>query len=385
MQPNPASPAHGPAAGVASDDSDYEYEYDDSATEVSHPFLAYRIIGSGATSVPRRSKLTIVWHHKTFYLNLDLTTCNGPIRAPRKRTASSSNTPFAASTPDPHQPIPFEPPHSPENPAEEQLASVESDLDHDQIQIMDLHSENPIISYRNQLFSCSWADLVGTELTFTAPEERSTLPRLRHDQAFDLISANRAKILGQKANLIFSSDTRPPSSIITRSDDPAGLPAAALSDPAHHSRPAPLTNQGRFLERLMNAKHAKGETDVVRTAFSQKRNQNFESRLQGWARTGERMAELEQLNRRVLQGDTDALAALEDIYARAEGPAASVVPAAASSSSSRGQHAESQMPMPMPMDQENVGGTVSRDSDMAGTPQVGVAASEPPATSKADE
>ncbi|KAK2798228.1 hypothetical protein FQN50_008926 [Emmonsiellopsis sp. PD_5] len=357
MQPDPVSPAHGPAAGAASDDSDYEYEYDDSATE-------------------------------TFYLNLDLTTCNGPIRAPRKRTASSSNTPFTASTPDPHQPVPFEPPHSPENPGEEQLASVESDLDHDQIQIMDLHSENPIISYRNQLFSCSWADLVGTELTFTAPEERSTFPRLRHDQAFDLISANRAKLLGQKANLIFSSEPRPPSSsIITRSDDPAGLPAAALSsDPAHRSRPAPLTNQGRFLERLMNAKHAKGETDVVRTAFSQKRNQNFESRLQGWARTGERMAELEQLNRRVLQGDTDALAALEDIYARAEGPSAAAG-AAASSSSSRGQHAESQMPMPMPMPmgQESFGGTVSRDSDMAGTPQVGFAASEPPATSKADE
>lgn len=194
---------------------------------------------------------------------------------------------------------------------------------------MDLHSENPIISYRNQVFSCSWVDLVGTEMTFSMPEERSTLPRLRQHRDYDLISANRVKILGHKVNLITGSseipkagsnnnnnNSIPTSAPIPDNDEVSTTPAAAAALPR-----VPSTNQALFLERLMNAKRAKGESDIVRTTFSQKRNQNFEARLRGWARTGEQMAELEMLNRRVLQGDVNALRELEDIYARAEEPA----------------------------------------------------------------
>ncbi|KKZ68023.1 hypothetical protein EMCG_06233 [[Emmonsia] crescens] len=309
MQPEPAStiPSRDqPSTMGASDDSDseydYEYEYDDTATE-------------------------------TFYLNLDLTTCNGPIRASRKRAASTPTTP-TASLDSPHA--------APLNASDDQQqanTNVDSDPDtqdqdqdqvQDQVQIMDLHSENPIISYRNQIFSCSWVDLVGTEMTFSMPEERSTLPRLRQHQDYDLISANRVKLLGQKANLIPSSSEMP------NADPNDSHPAAAATPTPGYSDVAaaitttattttttprlPATNQALFLERLMNAKRAKGESDVVRTTFSQKRNQNFEAKLRGWARTGEQMAELELLNRRVLQGDAHALRELEDIYARAEGP-----------------------------------------------------------------
>ncbi|OJD10551.1 hypothetical protein AJ78_08471 [Emergomyces pasteurianus Ep9510] len=292
-----------PSLLVASDDSDseYEYEYDDTATE-------------------------------TFYLNLDLTTCNGPIRAPRKRaTPTPTTTTPTTSLDSPHG--------APLNAGEDQQhtnGNVDSDPDNqdqdqdqgqnqDQVQIMDLHSENPIISYRNQIFSCSWVDLVGTEMTFSMPEERSTLPRLRQHQDYDLISANRVKILGQKANLIPGTSGIPKANI---NNNPRATPApgptpsdgdAAAAETLPAAPLAPPTNQAFFLERLMNAKRAKGESDVVRTSFSQKRNQNFEAKLRGWARTGEQMAELELLNRRVLQGDANALRELEDIYARAEG------------------------------------------------------------------
>jgi hypothetical protein len=127
------------------------------------------------------------------------------------------------------------------------------------------------------------------------------------------------KILGQKANLISSSRTKtgqlrkePVSNDKNPTASPAGFPT-----PVPH-KSGPLTNQARFLERLMNAKRAKGEQDVIRTVFPQKRSQNLESRLQGWARTEGRMAELEQLNRRVLEGDVNAVIALEEIYARME-------------------------------------------------------------------
>ncbi|OAX78487.1 hypothetical protein ACJ72_07204 [Emergomyces africanus] len=304
MQPEPgsiATPHDRSSLSVASDDSDaeYEYEYDDTATE-------------------------------TFYLNLDLTTCNGPIRAPRKRAAS---TPTTATTPstslDSPHPTPLnareDQQHASDN-ADSDPNDQDQDQDQDQVQIMDLHSENPIISYRNQIFSCSWVDLVGTELTFSMPEERSTLPRLRQHQDYDLISANRVKILGQKANLVpSSSSSEMPKANIDNNPraTPASGPIPGEGDALAGTitaAPPPATNQALFLERLMNAKRAKGESDVVRTTFSQKRNQNFEAKLRGWARTGEQMAELELLNRRVLQGDANALRELEDIYARAEGP-----------------------------------------------------------------
>ena len=204
----------------------------------------------------------------------------------------------------------------------QQPLDVDPGLDlQDRVQIMDLHSRNPIISYRNQIFSCSWADLIGTELLFALPEERPDLPLLRRDKDFDLISASRVKILGQKANLISSSRTKanqvrtePVSNDQSPTAGSAGCPTSIPQKSGH------LTNQARFLERLMNAKRAKGEQDIVPTVFPQKRSQNFESRLRGWAATEARMAEFEQLNRRVLQGDVNAVDALEEIYARMEGP-----------------------------------------------------------------
>ncbi|EDN07122.1 TFIIIC_sub6 superfamily domain-containing protein [Histoplasma capsulatum] len=293
---------------VASDDSDsgYEYEYDDNSQE-------------------------------TFYLNLDLTTCNGPIRVPRKRVASTPTAP-TTSLDSPHVPSlnAGDDQQQDNTNADTDPDTQDQDQDQDQVQIMDLHSENPIISYRNQVFSCSWVDLVGTEMTFSMPEERSTLPRLRQHRDYDLISANRVKILGHKVNLITGSSeipkagsnnnnnkSIPTSAPIPDNDEVSTTPtAAAAAAAAAAALPrVPSTNQALFLERLMNAKRAKGESDIVRTTFSQKRNQNFEARLRGWARTGEQMAELEMLNRRVLQGDVNALRELEDIYARAEEPA----------------------------------------------------------------
>lgn len=119
-------------------------------------------------------------------------------------------------------------------------------------------------------------------------------PLYRHNE-FDIVSANHMKIVGQKANLISSSGSGGNQDRITQDEQQQQQPAAA-------SRNAPSSNQSRFLERLARAKEAKGETDVVRTVFPQKRNQNIDDRLQGWARTEAAVAELEQFNRQSMQG-----------------------------------------------------------------------------------
>lgn len=245
---------------------DWEYEYHDSDTE-------------------------------SFFLNLDLSS-QGPLR-PRQTTTTTTTTSATTTTEDEHE-TDFARP----------LTTTESDHHHhhhhpsntDRLQILALHTLNPIISYQNQIFTCSWADLLGTELLFTSPQELvpsendSVLARGRD---FDLIAANSVKILGRKANLISSSGVTVSEPTTTTGGSSAGT-----------------TNQARFLDRLSAIKQDRGETDTVRTVFSTRRSQNItnpEDRLRGWARTEEQMLEIQRLQDAVLRGDSQALGALEEM------------------------------------------------------------------------
>ncbi|GIJ88387.1 hypothetical protein Asppvi_007308 [Aspergillus pseudoviridinutans] len=256
-------------------DSEYEYEYHEVDTE-------------------------------TFYLNLDLTSLHGPIRPPRRRDPASSTAavPTTLTPTDDHEPA---------------IDSTESDnVPSERVQILGLHTTNPIVSYQNQIFSCTWADQIGTELLFTRPETghepdlESALPQispLRSGKDFDLIAANSVKILGRKANLISSSGS-----------GSTQVPSIQPSETANVLRKAgPQSNQARFLERLTHIKRERGETDTVRTVFSTKRTQNLEDRLRGWARTEEELAEVQRLSEAASRGDTVALTALEELYTEING------------------------------------------------------------------
>lgn len=167
------------------------------------------------------------------------------------------------------------------------------------------------MSYQNQIFSCSWADQIGTELFFAHPETEpdpsvdAPAPALRHGRDFDLIAANSVKLLGSKAALIPSAGVAPAQEQTADSLEP-GLPGTR----------APLTNQSRFLERLMGVKQARGETDQVRTVYGVRREQNAAWRLDGWARTEEQLEEVRRLNEAARLGDEAAMVALEEICAR---------------------------------------------------------------------
>ncbi|GIJ98978.1 hypothetical protein Aspvir_001101 [Aspergillus viridinutans] len=256
-------------------DSEYEYEYHEVDTE-------------------------------TFYLNVDLTSLHGPIRPPRRRDPASSTAavPTTLTPTDDHEPA---------------IDSTESDnVPSERVQILGLHTTNPIVSYQNQIFSCTWADQIGTELLFTRPETghepdlESALPQispLRNGKDFDLIAANSVKVLGRKANLISSSGSVPTQE-----------PSIQTSETANVLRKTgPQSNQARFLERLMYIKRQRGETDAVRTVFSTKRTQNLEDRLRGWARTEEELAEVQRLSEAASRGDTVALTALEELYTEING------------------------------------------------------------------
>lgn len=261
--------------------------------------------------------LNILLLSQTLFLTLDLSSHHGPLRPPRQRR---------------------------HDPYEENEGPPTTTPTSDRIQVLGLHTTNPIVSYQNQIFSCSWADLIGTELLFTHPEHGgiTSIPHqhrhhhpLRRDKNFDLIAANSVKVLGRRANLISSSGAGPGPASQENSTNTTALlsglhsteeaetqaqaQAAAAPPPQDFPhKPTTQTNQARFLERLMNLKQAQGETDTVRTVFNLKRDQNLENRLRGWARTEEQMAEIQRLNRAVLRGDADALIALQNIYAQVE-------------------------------------------------------------------
>lgn len=187
----------------------------------------------------------------------------------------------------------------------------------ERIQLLGLHTCNPIVSYQNQIFSCSWADQIGTELVFTHPDAvpDTDYPPLCQGPSFELLAANSVKILGRKANIISSSGPRlaldnanTPNSIPTDMDPSSTLPA----DPAGMTiRPDTSTHQSNFIQRLQNMKTAQGESDTVRTTMSTRRNVNFADRLNAWARTEAQVAEIASLNQRAADGDEEALDILE--------------------------------------------------------------------------
>ncbi|KAK2762792.1 hypothetical protein FQN54_000966 [Arachnomyces sp. PD_36] len=324
--PGASDPNSGGATGTAemTDDNsmsdEWEYEYDEAETEVGHTTLRLQY------TLPISDHALLTCTPQSFYINLDLTSANGVIRPPRVRTSAAAH-PDNLSTPKPQKSRPSgnSSPEEESDDDEEEEEPQESDqgLDsQDEIQIMGLHTRNPIISYKNHVFSCSWADMIGTELLFSHPEGRSDLPSVRKTKKYDLISANRVKIIGKKGTLIASSE---PVREYPGAESNNYIPIQGNGLVQSNSPPKnfPPTNQGKFLKRLSEAKRARGEIDEVRTTFSQKRSDEFDAQLRGWARTEEQMAEFEKLNTRALQGDSEALAAIQEIYDSFEaGPSA---------------------------------------------------------------
>ncbi|KAF3401628.1 hypothetical protein F1880_010104 [Penicillium rolfsii] len=263
---------------------------------------------------------------ESFYLNLDLSSVHGPIRPTRRRQQQEEDT--ITPTPNPPQENAFE--NTTTSEAFTPLDTTDSEaLTNERIQILGLHTCNPIVSYCDQLFSCTWADQIGTELIFAHPDahpnDTSTPGQpfpapLLQGPSFELLAANSVKILGRKANITSSASsglvgegqTGTTSTDVATpiSAEGAQTPVPATSVPRRAVQPS---HQATFLARLQKIKAARGETDTVRTTFSMRRNVNIADRLGAWARTEAQLAEIHALNDRAHKGDAEAFAALEQM------------------------------------------------------------------------
>lgn len=282
-----------PASGA-----EWEYEYDATETEVS----------SLIASVQERQA-----DQQTFYVNIDLTSYNGPLRTPREQASSATEQPGRAEE-DAEEAA--SPPAEDRGEitgkrkrvdADESIDDIAADEDDDQIQIMELHGKNPYVSYQNHIFSCEWADMIGTDMHFVRREDSEPDPTyLKHTDGYSLIAANPIKIIGRRAQF-----ARPSTGAQANETETPSAPNQILAQDDRSS-------QVHFLQELMDIKREKGETDMVRMTYGSRRNQNFENKISGWARTEERVNTIHRLNRAALGGDSEALAKLEELYNQIE-------------------------------------------------------------------
>lgn len=124
------------------------------------------------------------------------------------------------------------------------------------IQILELHSQNPIIAYKGRVFEGSWAEVIGTEAIFANRDGDNSLPSLRHlDGRVDFLGASASRIITKEK--IFKPK-------IPRED-----PLAAIREqwniriPVGKDRSGERAQQTRFLENLIALKKKKGEDDLV--------------------------------------------------------------------------------------------------------------------------
>ncbi|KAH7149293.1 hypothetical protein B0J13DRAFT_302488 [Dactylonectria estremocensis] len=124
------------------------------------------------------------------------------------------------------------------------------------VQILELHSKNPIISFKGRVFEGQWAEVIGTEAIFANRDSENPLQALRHlDKNVDFLAASASRILTTERVL------KPK----IRAEDPL----AAIREewniriPVGKDRTGERAQQTRFLENLIALKKKKGETDQV--------------------------------------------------------------------------------------------------------------------------
>lgn len=237
--------------------------------------------------------------HQSFYVTLDISSAldyNNP-RSRRKRPdppppkipqPTTSTAPTSLRAQDNASPSePLELP-IPETPApmdiDPTLGQPEEDSPptepQDRIQILDLHTQNPLISYQNQMYSCEWTSTLGTDLLFTTPLSDFPHPVLREKPNVSLLATSSIKLMGRPAQIAARHNTeeRAQSSTPVPENSTASAKTTMPEKATPFKIPLGATpsrarqTQASFLERIIAIKAKKGEKDNV-TIYTQKVNQ----------------------------------------------------------------------------------------------------------------
>lgn len=186
--------------------------------------------------------------------------------------------------------------------------SKDEDAQRDGVQVLDLHTRNPIISHKGQVFSCTWTDMIGTTMFFSQPRDTLLYDPEISTNDFDMIGMSRIKLVGREAKVTPISQNAKE----TASSERPGQSLGTIRR-SNAKVNADLRKQANFLEQLMNIKKNRGEEDNVHVVMNNKIAKSIaEDKLK--FNTQRRGEQIEELNRKVVRGDAEALRKLEQIY-----------------------------------------------------------------------
>ncbi|KAL8858689.1 MAG: hypothetical protein Q9178_004777 [Gyalolechia marmorata] len=277
------------------EDSDWEYEYDETETEVK--------------SAPN-VRPPYIKHPQSFYVTVDISSASQQVRAPRKFDPVSPtdlNTQGQNGQDQPGTTLPIDPALKGTTSTNQTIGDA-----HDRIQILDLHTRNPLISYHDRIYSCTWASTIGTDIFLASPEslsaasiDREPLTPIYTLPNVSIIGTSCINLTARPVNITPRNDTSQPqrtttaptthlqpvpispnddppqtlevtspqpASVLPNQDQPLKIP---LSPGAANTRRA----QASFLESLSAIKASKGETDQV-TVHATKQNHGTGWRVQ---------------------------------------------------------------------------------------------------------
>ncbi|KAL8897487.1 MAG: hypothetical protein Q9192_002545 [Flavoplaca navasiana] len=278
------------------DDSDWEYEYDDVETE-------------------------------SFYVTVDVSSASQQSRAPKITESLFSTNPKSQNHDGQAKPstsIPIDP--TLQDPSPTSQISPEKLQDQgpqERMQILDLHTRNPLISYHDRIYSCNWASTIGTDLFLASPESLSaaqvdgkTVTPIYDSPNVSIIGTSCINLAAKPVTITARTNASrpqpsPPNTTTEaepsqKSPNPEAPPLSPIINPAQSSAQSPPNQpqppkipvsdtadhnsraQASFLESLIAIKASKGETDQV-TVHATKQNHGT-----GW-RVQRRLAEEEQL------------------------------------------------------------------------------------------
>ena len=69
------------------------------------------------------------------------------------------------------------------------------------LQMLDLDTANPLVAYNDQVYDCSWTDMVGTNMFFDMPSGTSSARPWLSDKDLTLSGTSRIKLVGHRAKL----------------------------------------------------------------------------------------------------------------------------------------------------------------------------------------
>ncbi|KAI4961103.1 hypothetical protein J4E86_000128 [Alternaria arbusti] len=139
-----------------------------------------------------------------------------------------------------------------------------------EVQIIGLHTPNPLVMYNGQLLSCHWTSTVGTDMFFVKPNANPSTQSdtLRSLPSVDLLALGSAKLVAKVGRLrprddLFddASNTQQAAEVASAADGNQGTTTSVnnIPDVQHSSNEEASPASSSFLARLNEAKAKRGE------------------------------------------------------------------------------------------------------------------------------